>query len=51
MDQTDPRQVVSRQLFTPYDSIWISVALVVLCRVGCLWVTGVNTEAAERSGV
>ena len=26
---------------TPYDCLLISVAFVVLCRVGCLWVTGV----------
>ena len=39
-DQTDPWQVVSRQVFTPYDCLLISVAFVVLCRVGGLWVTG-----------
>ena len=26
---------------TPYDCLFISVAFVVLCRVGCLWVIGV----------
>ena len=41
MDQTDPWQVVSRQVFTPYDSLLISVAFVVLCHVGCLGITGV----------
>ena len=40
-DQTDPWQVVPRQVFTPYDCLLISVAFVVLCRVGCLWVIGV----------
>ena len=42
MDQTDPWQVVPRQVFTPYDCVLISIAFVVLCRVGCLWVTGVH---------
>ena len=41
-DQTDPWQSVPRQIFTPYDCLLISVAFVVLCRVGCLWVTGVK---------
>ena len=41
MDITDPWQVVPRRVFTPYDYLLISVAFVVLCRVGCLWVTGV----------
>ena len=40
-DQTDPWQVVPRQVFTPFDCLLLSVAFVVLCRVGCLWVTGV----------
>ena len=40
-DQTDPWQVVPSQVFTPYDCLLISVDFVVLCRVGCLWVTGV----------
>ena len=40
-DQTDPWQVVPRQVFTPYDCLMISVAFVVLCRVGYLGVTGV----------
>ena len=39
--QTDPWQVVPRQVCTPYDCILISVTVVVLCRVGCLWVAGV----------
>ena len=34
-------QVVSRQVFTPYDCLLLSVAFVVLCHVGCLWLTGV----------
>ena len=34
------QQVVSRHVFTPYDCLLISVAFVVLCRDGCLWVTG-----------
>ena len=42
MDRFDPWQVVPRQVFTPYDCSLISVAFVVLCRVGCLWVTGVK---------
>ena len=41
MDQTDPWQVVPRQVLTPYDCLLISVAFVVLYRVGCLWVPGV----------
>ena len=36
-DQTDPWQVVPRQVFTRYDCLLISVAFVVLCHVGCLW--------------
>ena len=40
MDQTDPWQVVSRQIFNPYDCLMISEAFVVLCRVGCLWLSG-----------
>ena len=39
MDQIDPWQVVPRQVFTPYDFLLISVVFVVLCCVGCLWVT------------
>ena len=42
MDQTDTRQVVPRQVFTPYDCLMISEAFVVLCRVGCLCVTSVS---------
>ena len=37
-DQTDPWQVVPRQVITPYDCLLISVAFVVLCRVDGLWV-------------
>ena len=44
-DQFDPWQVVPRQVFTPYDCLLISVAFVILCRVGCLWVTGVTSAA------
>ena len=39
-DQTDPWQVVSRQVFTPNDDIDFS-RVAVLSRVGCLWVTDV----------
>ena len=46
-DQTDPWQVVPRQLFTPYDCLLISVAFVVLRRVGCLWVIGVIKSLPE----
>ena len=35
-DQTDPWQVVSRLVSTPYDRLLISVVFVVLCRVGSL---------------
>ena len=35
MDQTDPWQIVPRQVFTPYDCLLILVAFVVVCRVGC----------------
>ena len=41
MDQTDLWQVVPRQVFTPYNCSLISVAFIVLCCGGCLWVTGV----------
>ena len=34
-------KLIRGKLFTPYDCLLVSVALVVLCRVGCLWVTGV----------
>ena len=44
LPQFDPWQVVPRQIFTPYDFLLISVAFVVFCRVGCLWVTGVIIE-------
>ena len=40
MDQPDPRQVVLRHVFTPYDYLLISVAFVVLRRVDCRLVTG-----------
>ena len=38
---TDLWQVVPRQVFTSCYCLFISVAFVVVCRVGCLWVTGV----------
>ena len=41
MDQNDSWQVVPGQIFTPCDCLLISVVFVVLCRIGCLWVTGV----------
>ena len=41
MDQIDQWQVVPRQVFTLYDCLLMSVEFVVLCRVGCLWVTAV----------
>ena len=41
MDQPDPWQVVPRRVFTPYDCLLISVAFVVLYRIGLLWVTSV----------
>ena len=41
-DQTDPWQVVPRQVFTPDDCLLIPVAFVVLCRGGCPWVTSVG---------
>ena len=47
MDQIDPWQAVPRQVFTPYDCLLISVAFVVLCGVGCLWVTGVLYDKAK----
>ena len=40
-DQTDPWQVVPRQVFTPYNRLLISTAFVVVSRVGCLGETGV----------
>ena len=43
-DQTDPWQVVPRQIFTPYDCLLISVAFVVICRVGCPWVNDVEID-------
>ena len=41
MDQTDPWQVVPIQVFTPYSSLLISTAFVVVSHVGCLGVIGV----------
>ena len=41
MDQTDPWQVVPRNVFTSYYCLLILIAFVVLCRVGCLRVTSV----------
>ena len=48
-DQTDPWQVVPRQVFTPYDSLFISVASVVICGVGCLGVTVVLSVSMQFS--
>ena len=48
-DQPDPWQVVLRLIFTPYDCLLISVVFVSLCRVGCLWVTGVCTAHRGRT--
>ena len=48
-DQTDPWQVVYRQVFTPHDSLLISAAFVVLCRVGCLWVTSIRWGTLQRT--
>ena len=42
MDQTYPWQVALRHVFSPYDCLLISDAFVVLCRVGCLCITGVS---------
>ena len=47
-DQTDPWQVVRRQVFTPYDYSLTSIAFVVLCRVSCLWVTGVSSVISDH---
>ena len=41
MDQSDPWQAVPRLVFTHCDSLLISVAFIVLCRVGCLGVPSV----------
>ena len=41
-DQTDPWQVVPRQVFTPHSRLLISTVFVVVSRVGCLGVTGVG---------
>ena len=41
-DQTDPWQVVPRQVFTPYSRLLISTEFVVVSRVGCLGLTGVG---------
>ena len=38
-DQTDPWQVAPIQEVTPFDCLLSPVAFVVLCSVGCLWVT------------
>ena len=46
MGHTDPWQFVPRQVFTPYDCLLISVTFVVVCHVGCLWVTGVFRKRA-----
>ena len=47
-DQTDPWQVVPRQVFSPYDCLLISVAFVVPFCVGCLWITGVYIAKHRR---
>ena len=44
MDQTDTWHFVPRQVYSPYYFSLISVAFVVLCRVGCLWITGVMND-------
>ena len=45
MDQFDPWQVVPKRVFTPYCRRLISIAFVVVSRVGCLGVTSVVTTA------
>ena len=42
MDQTDPWQVVPRQVFTPCSHLLISTLFVVVSHVGCLGVSGVK---------
>ena len=37
----DPWQVVPRQVFTPYFCLLVSIAIVVVSRVGCLGVAAV----------
>ena len=37
-DKTDLWQFAPRQVFTPFNCLLISVAFVVLCPIGCLWV-------------
>ena len=49
MDQFDPWQVVSKQVFTLYSGQLISAAFVVVSRIGCLWVTGVMHTADGSS--
>ena len=39
--------VVLRQVYTPYGCLLISVAFVVLCRVGCLGVIGVSIDRRD----
>ena len=46
--QTDPWQVVPRQVFTPHDILLILVAFVVLCGVGCFWVTSENNKCYKK---
>ena len=48
-DQTDPLHIVPRQVFTPFEYLLISVAFVVLCHIGCLWVTGVNSVDPDKA--
>ena len=44
MDQTDPWQVVPKQVFTPYSPLLISTVFVVVSRVSYLWVTSVQMD-------
>ena len=45
--QTDLKQVVPRQVFTPYCHLLISSVLVVLSYADCLWITGVSCLQSE----
>ena len=51
MDQTDPWQVVPRQVFTPFDCLLTSVVFVVLGRIGCLGVTVVRIVIIIRTPI
>ena len=48
-DQSDPWQVVPRQVFIPNSCLLISNAFVVVSRVGCLGVTGVIIQCQTSS--